>query len=506
MQNGQVLATVDLGSNSFRIEMARLDHGQLVRLDYYKEPVRLGAGLDAEGNLTDEAIARGVACLSRFAERLRGVAPDAVRAVATQSLRSAKNPDVFLLPAQAALGYPIEVISGAEEARLIYQGVANDLPKDNRTRLVVDIGGGSTELIVGHNLDARRMESMKIGCVSHTLKFFPNGKITAKAFDKAVLAAGAVFEEVASQFDSKSWELAFGSSGTIESLAGLCGQLSGGDDVITRAGMVEIAQIISTTDSKKWPFPELKAQRAQVLAGGLAVLMGLFDALKITEMRPCYSALRQGVMVDLLGRDSTGLNDTGGVREQSIARLCGRWSTDASQAARVERVAVHLLWQLESNASPRDVQWLAWAARTHELGMIVSHDGFHRHGEYIMRNADLAGFSRSNQAHLAQLIHAQRGGLRKLGEAFEPAVWAVSADALSLAQEVLCLRVALILCHARVAVDVPDCVLRFDGKTLFWRIASTWREAHPLSAYLLDEEWRLWEKLGVVLDLDVFFH
>ena len=255
MRDGHILATVDLGSNSFRIEMARLDHGQLVRLDYYKEPVRLGAGLDADGNLTAEAIERGVACLGRFAERLRGLTPDAVRAVATQSLRSAKNPEAFLVHAQAALGYPIEIISGQEEARLIYQGVANALPKDHKTRLVVDIGGGSTELIVGINTDAHRMDSMKIGCVSHTLKFFNNGKITEKAFDKAVIAAAAVFEEVSESFHSEFWQVAYGSSGTIETISELCGQLklSGiSSDKITRAGMMEIARIItSNSDPKK---------------------------------------------------------------------------------------------------------------------------------------------------------------------------------------------------------------------------------------------------------------
>ncbi|MGL4767373.1 MAG: hypothetical protein ACRCV6_04760 [Formosimonas sp.] len=479
MTDGQILATVDLGSNSFRIEMARLDHGQLVRLDYYKEPVRLGAGLDERGCLTPEAIARGVACLSRFAERLRGVSPDAVRAVATQSLRSAKNPQDFLEPAQAALGYPIEIISGSEEARLIYQGVANDLPKDHQMRVVVDIGGGSTEVIIGMNTEAYRMESFRIGCVSHTLKFFDEGKYSRKSFDKAVVAAQAVFEEGIELFNHQHWQLAYGSSGTIETIAELCG------NVITQDGMTQLAETLLNIEPKKWPFPNLKAQRAQVLVGGLAVLMGLFTAFGVRSMTPCYSALRQGVMIDLIGRTSGRLADD--VREQSILRLCKRWAVDEAQARRVEQLAVTLLGKLAPQADP---QWLAWAARTHEIGAAIAHDGFHRHGEYIMRNAELAGFSLLEQTHLAGLIAAQRGGLRKWAE--------VLADD-TFAREVLCLRIAALLCHARVDVAVPPCQLTFEGRALTWRVEPSWVARNPLSAYLLDEEWRAWEKIGVTV-------
>jgi exopolyphosphatase/guanosine-5'-triphosphate,3'-diphosphate pyrophosphatase len=486
MQDGQILATVDLGSNSFRIEMARLDHGQLVRLDYYKEPVRLGAGLDENSNLTPEAIARGVECLSRFAERLRGVSPDAVRAVATQSLRSAKNPQDFIVPAEAALGYPIEIISGQEEARLIYKGVTNDLPKDQRKRLVVDIGGGSTEVIVGINTEAERMESFRIGCVSHTLKFFDGGKYTQKSFAKAVLAATAVFEEGIELFNHKHWELAYGSSGTIETIAELCA-IYENTNVITMKAMTALAHTLTTVEPKKWPFAELKTQRAQVLAGGLAVLMGLFEAFGVDRMAPCYSALRQGVMVDLLGRSSGQLADD--VREQSILRLSKRWAIDRAQAARVEQLAVHLLYKINPKL---DSQWLSWAARTHEIGMVIAHEGAHRHGDYMMRNADLAGFSRIEQAHLANLIAAQRGGLKKWQEAF--------ADP-RFAQEVLCLRIAVLLCHARVDVGEPSGALTFEAGVLTWQINPAWASRYPLSAYLLEEEWRTWEKIGIKVNV-----
>lgn len=488
MKDGQVLATVDLGSNSFRIEMARFDHGQLVRLDYYKEPVRLGAGLDANSNLTPEAIERGVACLARFSERLRGVAPHAVRAVATQSLRSAKNPDAFLIPAQAALGYPIEVISGQEEARLIYQGVSNDLPNDHQMRLVVDIGGGSTEVIVGVNNQPHRMESFRIGCVSHTLRFFDGQKYSVKNFDKAVLAATAIFEEGVTLFHAAHWQLAYGSSGTVEAIAEICATTFG-HAAITLDGLMQLRQIITTVEQKKWPFEALKTQRGQVLAGGVAVLLGLYRAFGVTSMLPCYSALRQGVMVDLIHRSSGHLADD--AREQSIARLMKRWSLDAQQAMRVQHIALALFKQIAPQAQ---TQWLKWAACCHEIGMIIAHEGAHRHGDYIVRNADLAGFSRAEQAHLADLISVQRGGLKKWQEVLKKPEFA---------REAVCLRIAILLSHARAGTDLPATPLQFDANQLIWTCDAQWVAQFPLSAYLIEEECRAWEKIGVQTKLVV---
>lgn len=478
MNNGQTVATVDLGSNSFRIEIAKVDHDQLVRLDYYKEPVRLGAGFDTEGKLTPEAIERGVACLTRFSERLRGVLPDAIRAVATQSLRSAKNPEAFLIPAQAALGCTIEIISGQEEARLIYQGVANDLPKDNQKRLVVDIGGGSTEVILGTNTDAHQMESFRIGCVSHTLNFFPQNKYNRKNFDKAVLAAMATFEEKISLFSSDNWQLAYGSSGTIEAISELSTSLFKSHSISIES-MQQLAELMITTEQKKWPFPNIKTQRAQVMMGGLAVLIGLFKTFNIKSMQPCYSALRQGVMIDLIGR-----NNASDVREQSINRLSKRYLVDAEQACRVEKIALQLL---KNNDHTADTKWLSWAARCHEIGLSIAHEGAHQHGGYIMRNADLAGFSRFEQAHLADLIVAQRGGLKK---------WQSALINNKFACEVLCLRIAVLLSHARVDIELPNFQLKLKNNQLHWGINQTWLDRHPLSAYLLTEELQAWEKIG----------
>lgn len=481
MHNGQKVATVDLGSNSFRIEIARLEHNQLVRLDYYKEPVRLGAGLDEEGNLTSDAITRGIACLTRFSEKLRGISPNAIRAVATQSLRSAKNPEAFLIPAQIALGCPIEIISGQEEARLIYQGVANDLPRDNQKRLVVDIGGGSTEVILGVNTDAHQMESFRIGCVSHTLKFFPQSKYNRKSFDEAILAAMTIFEEGVSLFSSKNWKLAYGSSGTIEAISELSSELFN-DHSISIESLQQLAELMLTTAQDKWPFPNLKTQREQVIMGGLAVLIGLFRSFNIQTMRPCYSALRQGVMIDLIGRVSTeNAND---VREQSINRLTKRYLVDEEQAHRVEELAIRLL---KNNNPTAETKWLSWAARCHEIGLSISHEKAHQHGEYIIRNADLAGFSRFEQAHLANLITTQRGGLKKHQEILTNNIFTY---------EVLCLRVAILLSHARINIELPSFLLSLNKNQLHWSISQTWLEQHPLSAYLLAEEWQAWAKTG----------
>lgn len=496
MQNGQILAVVDLGSNSFRLQMARVEDEQLVTVDYYKEPVRLGAGLDERGCLTAEAIARAVECLQRFAERLRGFAPTAVRAVATQSLRSAKNPDDFLVPAEQALGYPIEIIAGHEEARLIYLGVSHDLPRDDVPRLVVDIGGGSTELIVGVNQTAQRMDSLRIGCVSHTLKFFPDGRPSKRSFAKAVLAAQAVFEEATAQFGARgvagreNWSYAVGSSGTIETIAELCVALNDGvQDTtypITRTRMETLAKLMINQEPRKWTFAEVKEQRAQVLAGGLAVLTGLFNALDVHEMRPCYSALRQGVMLDLwrdMTQTAAGEHDT---RAQTIRRLQRRYHVDATQAQRVCDLALALYQQVVPDAPLLLRQRLAWVALTHEIGMAVSHEGYHRHGAYLMANTDLAGFSRFAQQYLADLISAQVGGLRKHEQKFERHV--------DFAAHLLCLRLAVLLAHARAEIELPQAKLTLKGRKIRWMIEEEWRARYPLAAYLLEEEWSIWDR------------
>jgi exopolyphosphatase/guanosine-5'-triphosphate,3'-diphosphate pyrophosphatase len=292
---------------------------------------------------------------------------------------------------------------------------------------------------------------------------------------------------VVEQFGAHQWQLAYGSSGTIETIAQLCTELGFAPETITRAGMKKIVERIVGVDPKKWEFVDLKPQRAQVLAGGLAVLMGLFSALNVEVMRPCYSALRQGVMIDLLER-LTEHDMSTDVRYSSITRLAKRWLVDTGQAERVQKMALQF-WTQAGNEDVAARDWLAWAALTHEIGMAVSHSSYHKHGDYLMRHADLAGFSFTEQAHIADLIAAQRGGLRK---------WQAQLEDDSFIRAVLCLRLAVIVCHARTDIDVPDVNIIIEAEGVSWTVGQAWRMHFPLSAYLLDEEWQVWLKAGLV--------
>ena len=310
-----------------------------------------------------------------------------------------------------------------------------------------------------------------------------------------MIAASAVFEEAHASFGAEHWKYAVGSSGTIETIAELCVMLdskSGGKEhttyPITRERMSALAQLMLNKEPKKWAFAtNMREQRAQVLAGGLAVLMGLFHALNVQEMRPCYSALRQGVMIDLL-EQLRGGNTRLDVRKQTMMRLMKRYSVDTTQAQRVHALAMALDAQIAPEADELAQQRLSWAAMTHEIGMAVSHDGYHKHGAYLMANTDLSGFSRFAQSYLAELIGAQVGGLRKVSDTLEK-----NGD---FPAHILCLRLAVILAHARVDIELPQALLKFKNRKVQWTIERPWREAHPLTTYLIEEEWRAWEKIG----------
>lgn len=318
MQDGSLLAAVDLGSNSFRLEIGRLEHGQVQRVEYLKETVRLGNGLDEAGNLTPEAMERGWACLARFGERLAGFAPRQVRAVATQTLREARNREDFLARAHEVLGFPIDVIAGREEARLIYQGVTHLLPQSDERRLVVDIGGRSTELILGRGFDAEAMDSFRVGSVAWSMQYFPEGQFTAAAFERAEVAAQAVLDEAAALFAAGGWDVAYGSSGTIGAVADVleaCGQPAG---AVTRAGLDWLhAQLLQARSADRVRLPGLKDDRRPVIGGGLAVLRAVFDVLRIDVLRAADGALRHGVLYDLLDRERENTD----VRRTTVERL-----------------------------------------------------------------------------------------------------------------------------------------------------------------------------------------
>ena len=477
MQNGTRIAAVDLGSNSFRLEIGQYDHGQIRRTEYLKETVRQGNGLDEDRNLTPDAIQRGLDCLARFGERLAGFKRGQVRAVATQTLREARNRDEFLVPASRVLGFPIDVISGREEARLIYQGVAHLLPQSPERRLVVDIGGRSTELILGTGWEAATMESYRVGSVAWSMKYFSKGEFTPGAFYMAEIAAKAVLDEAMTIYRPDTWDVAYGSSGTVGAVGDVL--LAAGWPVgkVTREGLDWLLdRLLKAQSADKVRMEGLKDDRRAVIGGGLSVLRAVFDLFGITEMHTAEGALRHGVLYDLLEREQ----DETDLRSSTVARLSVKFASDAPQAQRVSKVSAFLLTQL-GGAQPelsRQLRKLGWAAQLHEIGCQISHSDYHKHGAYILDNADAPGFALPELHRLSLLVLGHRGKLRKLDADFEDE---------DFVQQLLSLRLAVILCHARREPDMAGLQFRRLGRRFTLSGRPGWAGAFPQSAHLLRE-------------------
>lgn len=476
------LVAVDLGSNSFHMLIARLVHGQLTIIDRLRDRVQLAAGFDENNNLTAEAQERGLACLERFGQRLKPLRQVRVRAVGTNTLRKAKNARNFLQRAQHALGHPIEIISGREEARIVYLGVAHSLSDDAGRRLVVDIGGGSTECIIGERFETRRTESLHIGCVSHTLRFFGDGKLRRESFRNAVTAARVEIETFEREFRNIGWVSAVGSSGTITAIDGILKANDWGDDGITRAGLRSLREsLIEMGRISKVSLPGLSGDRAPVLPGGLAILLGLFKSLKIDRMTASNGALREGLLYDTIGRITHE-----DVRERTITSMIERYSVDRNQADRVEATALRCLdqvayaWGLHH---PDLRLLLSWAARLHEIGLALSYSGYHNHGAYLVSNTDMPGFSQEKQSFLAALIRAHRRRLRpaNLAELRQ----AGGEGAVHLA---ILLRLAATLNRGRDPRPLPLFTLVAAGTTLELRFPDDWLDHRPLTRVDLDNE------------------
>jgi len=491
MQTGTRIAAVDLGSNSFRLEIARVELGQIQRMEYHKETVRQGNGLDADRRLSQDAMQRGWDCLARFGERLTCFKPPNVRAVATQTLREARNREEFLIVAQQILGFPIDIISGHEEARLIFQGVAHLLPQSDEKRLVVDIGGRSTEMIIGQGYAAESMESYRIGSVAWSMRYFPDGVFSTRTFEIAEIAAKAVLDEATSGY-GRGWDTAYGSSGTVGAVADmlyLAGRTST-EGLITREGLDWLRdKLIKAQRADAVRLDGLKDERRAVIGGGLAVLRAVFDLLGIDVMHHAQGALRHGALFDLLDREHTQTD----VRSSSIERLAAKFSTDQAQATRVGQVATQLLRQLTPRVDMADraayERQLEWAARLHEIGSRISHSDYHKHGAYILDNADAQGFSMHELHTLSQLVLGHRGKLRKLESRFNDVPFM---------HQLVALRLAVILCHARQEPDIKDLSIAADsgpapGFTLTFR-SDDWAVTWPQSAHLLREEALAWQK------------
>jgi exopolyphosphatase/guanosine-5'-triphosphate,3'-diphosphate pyrophosphatase len=476
------LAVVDMGSNSFRLEVGRVEGAQIFRLDTWRETLRMGASMDERGRIRPPFAHAALACLARFSERLRGLHPSAVRAVATNTFRIAANAQPFLAKAEKTLGFPIDVISGNEEARLIYLGVAHVLPASDAPRLVIDIGGGSTEFIIGHGFDTVQLESLGIGCVSFSQRFFANGGLAAAAFAAAGTEASAEIEAIARDFDHTRWRDAFASSGTALALAAILEQNGMSSGGITPEGLRALrARMIRAGHIARLHLESLKPDRAPVLAGGLAIMLAAMDALRVARINPVGGALRLGVMVDMLGR-----RDARDVRITTIEQFAERYRVDPAHARRVAKTARALYALAVAKPLPESLQRVEWAGLLHEIGHTVSHQGFHKHGAYILNNADMPGFSAHEQRALAVLVMACRGGLAKAA--------AILADA-DVRAQVFALRLAVLLHHARRPIDIPRIGLRMR-ETVGWRIARGWLARHPLTSHLLERERAEWTALG----------
>jgi len=493
------LAAIDMGSNSFRLEIAEVQpDGSYRRIEYLKETVRLGAGLDAEGMLTEVAMQRGLECLRRFAQRLSGFAPQHVRAVATQTLREARNRNAFLLRAQEALGFAIEVISGREEARLIFAGVARLQPSDEK-RLVIDIGGRSTEMILGRGRKPVTAESFQVGSVGLSVRFFPDGRFDADSFRAAQVAAGAELEEGFNLFRPAMWKQALGSSGTVGAVSQILAANGVTDGRITPDALRWcIEKSLAAGSMDKLDLAGLKEDRRAVVGGGLCILYTLLTQFGIKELLPAKGALRQGVIFDLVERlqSSAGFGAAiTDMREASVQALQRRFGVDVAHARRVRDLSLRLHGQLAGGRTPREVQReLGWAADLHEMGMMVSHHDYHRHSAYLLSHVDAAGFSQNQLQRLGDLVLGQRGGLRKLERQLgdEGFLW-----------QVLALRLAAICNHARTELDARALKLRRQGRALALSLPKDWATSQPRAVFLLQEEAQAWARSGgLTLALD----
>ncbi len=481
------LAAVDLGSNSFHCQVGRVVGDQVYPLDSLREPVRLGAGLDQDKRLDEHAQERALACLKRFRERLRGLDRHAVRAIGTNTLRVAKNARTFLRRAESALGFPIEVVAGREEARLIYLGVAHTLPASREKRLVVDIGGGSTEIIIGSGTRPQRLESLFMGCVSHSLRYFEDGRITKGAMKQAELAARNELQPIVAKFTRGQWQQAFGSSGTVRAIAEVIRENGFGEDSITPEGLDRLrTYLIKAGDMDKAELAGLKSDRLAVFPGGLAILNAVFSELDIDAMAVADSAMRQGVLYDLLGR--VHHKD---MRDVTVAQFMQRYHVDALQARRVGTLAFNLYRKLaaESGEPDEDVaRGISWAAKLHEIGISVALSGYHKHSAYIIGHADMPGFSRDEQARSAHWDQAHRRSLKKVAKKVDEdgADWDM----------VFSLRLAALLCRSRADIALPSLQARRQGRKFRLALDTAWLARNPLTVTALHDEIREWDDVG----------
>lgn len=477
-----MFAAVDLGSNSFRLHVGHHDGNTIRIIKSAREPIRLGAGLDEHGMLTPQAMRVATESLARFATVLGAYQLDAVRVVATNTLRIAGNSADFLPMAEKAIGYPIEIISGEEEGRLIYLGVACALDNPGERRLVLDIGGGSTEVIVGKGLDILAVESFSTGTVRQSDGFFLGGRIDEANFDAAIISARGYFEDAVPLYKNHVWDMAYGSSGTLRSISEAIARNGLGDGTLTLPSLNALRQrLIGFGHVDAIQLAGMKPDRAPVLVGGLAILMAVMQEMDISKMLPIEAGLRLGVMWDMQLRATR--HDR---REQSVRGFLQRFQVDETRANRTADIASTLYARLKpgNDAYTRPVYW---SGLLHEVGMAVSHSGFHKHGAYMIENADLSGFTNREQRLMSQLILGQKGNLKKLDRML------LDPD---FVRAVLALRLAVVFMHARIEGSLQQVGLRIRNR-IELEFPRAWLDAHPTLAFWLQKERDYWKDVGI---------
>ena len=478
----ETYAAVDLGSNSFHMIVASYADERIKIIDRIKRMTQLASGLDANDMLTEESMLRALICLEEFGQRIREIRRVNVRVVGTNTLRQAKNAKRFIARAHKALGHPIEIISGLEEARLIYLGVAHSVYDNTSKRLVIDIGGGSTELIIGKGFETYKMESHYMGCVNMSRRFFASGNITGNSMQNAILAVRQELETVENTYKKTGWQKAIGSSGTILTINSIVNNKGWSKNGISRNALDKLKdELIRTRSINKLELPGLADNRKPVFGGGVAILCGIFEAFDIERLDVSDGALREGLLYDSIGR----LHDRD-IRDRTIDELAKRYNIDINQANRVKKTVVQLFrqvadsWKLDRKT---DLKYLEWAASLHEIGMAIAHAQHHRHGAYLVANSDMAGFSRQDQFRLALLIRSHR---RKLPQ---DEINLLPTDERPLVIKLtLLLRLAVLLNRSHLNANPPRLSVKVTNKTLRILFPGRWLQKHPLTRADLDSE------------------
>jgi exopolyphosphatase / guanosine-5'-triphosphate,3'-diphosphate pyrophosphatase len=489
----ETYAAVDLGSNSFHMIVAEYSDGRIQIIDRIRKMVRLASGLDDNDNLSDKSIQNALDCLQEFGQRIREIPQVNVRAVGTNTLRQANNGGKFIKAARLALGHKIEIIAGREEARLIYLGVANSIYDETDWRMVIDIGGGSTEIIIGKGFDVLERESFYIGCVNMTRRFFESGEINQKNMNMAVLAVRQEIESIMTKYRALGWNKVIGASGTIRSVNDIIMNAGWSTSDITQKSLTTLKdEVISLGNIEALNFNGLSSDRKPVFIGGLAILCGIFDAFKVQQLNVSDGALREGLLYDLIGR----LHDKD-IRDSTISSLANRYSVDTEQASRVKNTAIKLFeqlcvpWKLDKNI---DLKFIEWAAEIHEIGLAIAHAQYHRHGAYLVANSDLAGFSREEQGKLALLIRSHR---RKYP--IDEIDNFILDDTDNIKRLCILIRLAILLNRSRLNVSLPQIEIKAKEFSLKLKFPENWVKNNPLTRTDLDLEARYIKAAGFKL-------